>query len=151
MIRTLSVIILLLLATSIIIPIQSMGRTEKVYVAIIWHYHQPWYYSGDGSYFILPWVRMHSVGNYYKMAYILQKYPDIHVTFTFSGSLLVQLHDYVVNRKMDYRQIISWKIARGENLTVNELFSMLRIPGGFFDINYLINTRVCPKRSLREK
>ncbi len=151
MIRTLSVIILLLLATSIIIPIQSVGRAEKVYVAIIWHYHQPWYYSGDGSYFILPWVRMHSVGNYYKMAYILQKYPDIRVTFTFSGSLLVQLHDYVVNRKMDYRQIISWKIARGENLTVNELFSMLRIPGGFFDINWNRIVNVVPRyRELRD-
>jgi alpha-amylase/alpha-mannosidase (GH57 family) len=126
------------------------ASSQRIYVAFIWHYHQPWYYSPDETHFVLPWVRMHSVGNYYKMAYILSKYPDIKVTFTFSGSLLEQLVDYVLNGKMDKRQIISWKIVNG-TITLDEVFEMLRIPGGFFDINWARIVNRSPRyRQLRD-
>lgn len=149
--KVFSIVLLVVLAITMV-PCTALAQNEPVYVAIIWHYHQPWYYSVDEEYFILPWVRMHSVGNYYKMVYILSKYPDVHVTFTFSGSLLVQLKDYVVNKKMDYRQILSWKLARGENLTIDEYFSMLKIPGGFFDINWNRIVNIVPRyASLRDK
>lgn len=128
------IFVLLLSIASASLPLESQS-TNKLYVIIVWHYHQPWYYNEDETAFILPWVRMHSVGNYYKMAYILKKHPDIKVTFTFSGSLLVQLNDYI-SGLMDYREILSWKIANGENLTAEEVVSMLKIPGGFFDINW---------------
>jgi len=111
------------------------ASTEKIYVAFVWHYHQPWYYSADESHLVLPWVRMHSVGNYYKMAYILSKYPDVKATFTFSGSLLEQIVDMAENDRMDKRQIISWKIANG-TVTKDDVFEMLKIPGGFFDVNW---------------
>ncbi len=95
---------------------------------------------------------MHTVGNYYKMAYILSKYPEIKVSFTFSGSLLSQLLEYVEARTTDYRELISWKLAKGENLSVREAFSMLQIPGGFFDINWNRIVNVVPKyRELRDK
>ncbi|MEM0325858.1 MAG: glucodextranase DOMON-like domain-containing protein [Desulfurococcaceae archaeon] len=112
-----------------------LAEGQKIYVAFIWHYHQPWYYSIDETYFELPWVRMHSVGNYYKMAYILSKYPEVKATFTFSGSLLTQIIDYVENGKMDIREIISWRVVN-RTVTRNDVYSMLRIPGGFFDINW---------------
>lgn len=129
-----ALVLVLLVVFSIMVSIPR-AEAQKIYVAIIWHYHQPWYYSSDETYFILPWVRMHGVGNYYKMAYILSKYPDIKVTFTFSGSLLYQLVDYVKNGKMDLRQIISWKVVNG-TLSKDDVFEMLKIPGGFFDINW---------------
>jgi alpha-amylase/alpha-mannosidase (GH57 family) len=127
----------LLLIISILQPLVPMVSSagDKIYVAIVWHYHQPWYYSADESYFVLPWVRMHSVGNYYKMAYILSKYPDIKVSFTFSGSLLEQLIDMVENDKMDAREIISWRVVNG-TLSREDVFKMLQIPGGFFDVNW---------------
>ncbi|MEM1879266.1 MAG: pullulanase, partial [Desulfurococcaceae archaeon] len=112
-----------------------LAEGQKIYVAFIWHYHQPWYYSIDETYFELPWVRMHSVGNYYKMAYILSKYPEVKATFTFSGSLLTQIIDYVENGKMDIREIISWRVVN-RTVTRDDVYSMLRIPGGFFDINW---------------
>ncbi len=142
-----------LVLASIAPPMVSMAQqsSEPLYVAFIWHYHQPWYYSADGTYFVLPWVRMHSVGNYYKMAYILSKYPDIKVTFTFSGSLLVQIGDYL-NGMKDVRQEISMKLANGEELSVDEKFSMLQIPGGFFDINWARIVEVVPRfKELRDK
>ncbi|MEM4762588.1 MAG: glycoside hydrolase family 57 protein, partial [Desulfurococcaceae archaeon] len=126
------------------------AQQEKIYVAIIWHYHQPWYYSPDETYFILPWVRMHSVGNYYKMAYILSKYPSIKVTFTFSGSLLEQIVDYVENNKMDIREIISLRIVNG-SISRDDVYDMLKIPGGFFDINWARFVENSPRyRELRD-
>jgi len=118
------------------IALNVTGQQSKpLYVAIVWHYHQPWYYDVNGTAFILPWTRMHTVGNYYKMAYILSKYPQVKATFTFSGSLIQQILDYNHGVK-DYRQIISEKIANGQSLTLEEKFSMLVMPGGFFDVNW---------------
>ena len=147
-----SIVVLALIAISTLLIAVNVVHAgyDKIYVAFIWHYHQPWYYSPDESYFVLPWVRMHSVGNYYKMAYILSKYPQVKVTFTFSGSLLEQLVDYVESGKMDKRQIISWKIANG-TITIDDVFEMLRIPGGFFDINWARIVEKSPRfRELRD-
>ncbi len=149
----LSVVVLILLTVNLVSMIQVVqGQQQPLYVMFIWHYHQPWYYNENETGFILPWVRMHSVGNYYKMAYILSKYPDVKVTFTFSGSLLVQLLDYVEKGLMDYRQELSWKIANNESLTDKEIYDMLRIPGGFFDINWArIVDKVPRYKVLRDK
>ncbi len=149
---TIAFIVLFIVFASVLPGIVSSTNEDKpLYVVFVWHYHQPWYYSGDESYFILPWVRMHTVGNYYKMAYILSKHPGIKVSFTFTGSLLVQLTDYMKG-KQDIRQIISWKLANGEELSVEEKFSMLSIPGGFFDINWKRIVDVVPRyRELRDK
>jgi len=145
-------VLVVVLLCLLLAPLDRIGaEQEKIYVAFIWHYHQPWYYSPDETHFILPWVRMHSVGNYYKMAYILSKYPSVKVTFTFSGSLLEQVIDYVENGKMDLREIISWKIVNG-TVTVRDVFNMLRIPGGFFDINWARIVNRSPRyRELRDR
>ncbi|MCC6059289.1 MAG: hypothetical protein LM563_03485 [Thermofilum sp.] len=134
------------------LAVNAAGQEAKpLYVAIIWHYHQPWYYDVNETAFLLPWVRMHTAGNYYKMAYILSKYPSIKVTFTFSGSLIQQILDY--NRGMrDYRLALSEKIASGQPLTVEEKFSMLSMPGGFFDVNWDRVVNVVPRfRELRDR
>ncbi|MEM0283292.1 MAG: glucodextranase DOMON-like domain-containing protein [Sulfolobales archaeon] len=126
-------------------------EVQPVYLIFIWHFHQPWYYGENDSYLILPWVRMHSVGNYFKMAYILSKYPDIKATFTFSGSLLVQLESYLEGSR-DLRQILSMKVAYGENLTPQDIYNIVSIPGGFFDINWgRIVDQVPRYRELRDK
>ncbi len=149
LISILTVLVLSIATPSIHILLSQ--ETKPLYVIFVWHYHQPWYYAANETYFVLPWVRMHSVGNYFKMAYILSKYPDIKVTFTFSGSLLYQLLDYL-NGTMDYREILSWKIANGTELTIDEKFSMLVMPGGFFDINWKRIVDVVPRyRELRDR
>ena len=147
---------LIILVSLIIVSIFSASlsflraESKPLNVIIVWHYHQPWYYGENDSYFILPWVRMHSVGNYYKMALILSKYPEVKATFTFSGSLLHQLLS-AANGVMDLRQIISWKIVNG-TATTRELFEMLRIPGGFFDINWANILELSPRfKELRSK
>ncbi|MEO3993940.1 MAG: glucodextranase DOMON-like domain-containing protein [Desulfurococcaceae archaeon TW002] len=150
--KALLLVLISLVITSVFTTPLTLIRAESrpLNVIIVWHYHQPWYYGENDSYFILPWVRMHSVGNYYKMALILSKYPEVKATFTFSGSLLHQLISGV-NGVMDVRQVISWKIANG-TATTRELFEMLRIPGGFFDINWANILELSPRfKELRSK
>jgi alpha-amylase/alpha-mannosidase (GH57 family) len=70
-------------------------------IAFVWHMHQP-YYKDDltGSY-ILPWVRMHGIKDYYDMPALLADFPDIHQTFNLVPSLLKQIQDYVENGAND--------------------------------------------------
>lgn len=63
--------------------------------------HQP-YYKDDltGSY-ILPWVRLHGIKDYYDMPALLTDFPDIHQTFNLVPSLIKQIQDYVDNGATD--------------------------------------------------
>lgn len=151
MVRVVVSVLMFLFIVATVMPVNIVySEGQKIYVAIIWHYHQPWYYSPDELNFTLPWVRMHSVGNYYKMAYILSQYPEIKVTFTFSGSLIWQILDYVENGKMDAREILTWKVING-TITKEDVYQMLRIPGGFFDINWARIVNRSPRfRELRD-
>lgn len=65
---------------------------EPVYLAIIWHQHQPVYYQDpETGVFVKPWVRLHAAKDYVDMAAILQEYPDIKATFNLTPSLIRQL------------------------------------------------------------
>ena len=148
-ILSISLMILVILSSQTILLIFS--QQEPLYLIFIWHFHQPWYYGENDSYFILPWVRLHSVGNYFKMAYIVSKYPDIKVTFTFSGSLLDQINAYLSGVR-DLRQILSIKVAENQSLSPDEIYQIISIPGGFFDINWGRIVDIVPRyRELRDK
>jgi len=73
--------------------------------------HQP-YYKDDltGSY-ILPWVRMHGIKDYYDMPALLTDFPDIHQTFNLVPSLLKQINDYVGNGATDSFLTVALKPA----------------------------------------
>lgn len=147
----LSLVVAFAVVLQLLAPALVAQQAKPLYVVFIWHYHQPWYYDVNETAFILPWTRMHTVGNYYKMAYILSKYPDVKVTFTFSGSLIQQILAYNAGVK-DYRLILSEKIASGQPLTTEEKFSMLSMPGGFFDVNWNRVVNVVPRyRELRDR
>lgn len=70
-----------------------MGNT--LYVAFIWHMHQPYYKNLLTQEIPLPWVRLHGIKDYYDMAAILEKFPEIHQTFNLVPSLIDQLNDYI--------------------------------------------------------
>ena len=72
--------------------------TKAVYLNIIWHQHQPLYVDPDKDQLQGPWVRTHATKDYYDMAAMLQKYPDVHCTINLTSSLLLQLSEYYVNR-----------------------------------------------------
>src|SRR5262249_32237697 len=64
-------------------------------LAMLWHQHQPYYKNiADGSY-LLPWVRLHGLKDYYGMVAILRDFPKVQQNFNLVPSLLSQLQDYV--------------------------------------------------------
>ncbi len=66
--------------------------------------------DGDprGSY-MLPWVRLHAVRDYYAMAALVREYPNVHVTINLVPSLIVQLEDYTDRGATDAWQELSLK------------------------------------------
>jgi len=66
---------------------------QKLKIAVLWHQHQPYYKKDDE--FILPWVRMHGVKDYFDLAEILNEFPKIKQTFNIVPSMLLQLQEYI--------------------------------------------------------
>jgi len=68
--------------------------TKPLHVAFIWHMHQPYYKDDLTSTYLLPWVRLRSAKDYYKMPALLDAYPKVRATFNLVPSLLAQIEDY---------------------------------------------------------
>jgi alpha-amylase/alpha-mannosidase (GH57 family) len=81
------------------------SKRGRLPVVLLWHQHQPFYRvgtSGDptGAY-LLPWVRLHAVRDYYAMAAMVADYPNVHLTINLVPSMVVQLEDYIENGATD--------------------------------------------------
>ena len=68
---------------------------QPLYLTLLWHMHQPYYKNVETDKFILPWVRMHGVKDYYDMVSILDKYPKIRQNFNLVPSLILQIEEYI--------------------------------------------------------
>ena len=69
---------------------------NPLYVAILWHQHQPKYLKNlETGEYMEPWVRLHAIKDYYDMVAILDGYPDIHFTVNLTPVLLRQLADVI--------------------------------------------------------
>src|SRR6266852_371696 len=63
-------------------------------VAFVWHMHQPYYKDDLTNTYLLPWVRLRSAKDYFKMPALLDAYPKVRATFNLVPSLLAQIEDY---------------------------------------------------------
>jgi alpha-amylase/alpha-mannosidase (GH57 family) len=77
-----------------------MSQSHPLYIAFIWHQHQPLYKCRDGKY-RLPWVRLHGTKDYLDLILLLEKYPKLHQTVNLVPSLIEQLEDYVAGTAFD--------------------------------------------------
>ncbi len=84
-----------------------MSKHYPLKVLFIWHHHQP-YYEADGT-FLMPWVRMHGIKDYWDMVRILDDYPRIRQTFNFTPVLLEQIRSYIEGTTTDAAFILSSK------------------------------------------
>ena len=89
--------------------------SHPLYIAFIWHQHQPLYKSrssdplaapGASSFYYLgnyhlPWVRLHGTKDYLDLVLLLQQYPKLHQTVNLVPSLILQLEDYIAGKAMD--------------------------------------------------
>jgi alpha-amylase/alpha-mannosidase (GH57 family) len=74
---------------------------HPLYVAIIWHQHQPLYKSRVAGRYQLPWVRLHGTKDYLDLVLMLDRYPKLHQTVNLVPSLILQIEDYVAGTAMD--------------------------------------------------
>jgi len=91
-------LLLLLLFTLSACAKRAGQALPKLYLAIIWHQHQPSYYDAMKDQLIAPWVRTHATKDYYDMAATVEKYPKVHVTINLTSVLLRQLNEIYVER-----------------------------------------------------
>ncbi len=92
-------------------------------IAILWHFHQP-YYKKEGE-FILPWVRLHGVKDYFDLPLLFNEYPKLKHTINLVPSLLMQIDDYISGATIDKIQKLTLKAP--EDLTNNEKSEILRL------------------------
>ncbi len=80
--------------------------SHPLYVAFVWHQHQPLYKSREtelatwGQY-RLPWVRLHGTKDYLDLVLMLERYPKLHQTVNLVPSLILQLEDYAEGEAID--------------------------------------------------
>jgi alpha-amylase/alpha-mannosidase (GH57 family) len=103
---------------------------EPLYLALVWHQHQPLYYKDDDGIYTRPWARAHATKDYYDMVAILRDYPDVHVTFNLTPVLIRQLDDLAAGAK-DYYWTLS-EIPASELSDDQKRFILTR----FFDANW---------------
>lgn len=73
---------------------------SRLFLALLWHQHQPLYDQGGGK-LAFPWVRLHVLRDYYSMAALLAAHPNVHLTINLTPVLLRQIEDYVEHRCTD--------------------------------------------------
>lgn len=68
----------------------------NIYLLILWNQHQPRYFKDPttGEY-TKPWVRLHCTKDYYDMAAMLEKYPQVHCVINLTPSLISQIRDMI--------------------------------------------------------
>src|SRR5690348_4128466 len=74
---------------------------RTIQVLFLWHQHQPFYKDLVSGQYRLPWVRMHSLKDYYGMVKLLDEFPDVHQTFNLVPSLMAQIEDYAAGTAHD--------------------------------------------------
>ena len=105
-------------------------NNETLYINITWHQHQPLYYQDADGVYTRPWVRAHATKDYLDMAEKVAQYPDVHVTFNFTPSLIRQLNELAAGAK-DIYWVLGEKAV--EELTQDEKQFILE---RFFDANW---------------
>lgn len=112
--------------------------THPLYVAFIWHQHQPLYKSPGSSLstpssqqYRLPWVRLHGTKDYLDLILILEKYPKLHQTVNLVPSLILQLEDYIAGTAFD--PYLKASLTPTEQLTQQQREFIIQ---HFFDANH---------------
>ena len=74
---------------------------HPLYVAIIWHMHQPYYRDLRAGEISLPWLRLHAAKDYLHMADVLADHPNAHATINMVPSLVEQMLAWADGRELD--------------------------------------------------
>jgi alpha-amylase/alpha-mannosidase (GH57 family) len=108
--------------------------SKTIYLAIIWHQHQPLYVDAERKQLSAPWVRTHGTKDYYDMCAMLKVFPSIHCTFNLTSTLLQQLEECYIEPLSKIENRESLFVNRNTKQKRNEETNFtLRIPPIFTD------------------
>ncbi|MDO8525943.1 MAG: glycoside hydrolase family 57 protein [Candidatus Omnitrophota bacterium] len=108
-----------------------MDTKKTLGVAFLWHMHQPYYKDPIADKYMMPWVRLRGVKDYYPMAALVDKFDGVKVTFNLVPSLVEQINDYVHKGATDISLDMTAKPA--SSLTFRERVYLLN---NFFHVNF---------------
>src|SRR3954466_617660 len=97
---------------------------KPLHIAFVWHMPHHYYKDDLTSTYLLPWVRLRSAKDYYKMPALLDAYPKVRATFNLVPSLLAQIEDYGKEESVDLFLNLSRRDAA--DLTAEERDFVLR-------------------------
>lgn len=123
-----------------VMNISSSMIDNVIYVAFLWHMHQPYYKDPFKEIYRLPWVRLHGTKDYLDMVEILREFPSIKQVFNLTPSLLEQLKDYTDNNATD--KYLELTIKRPSELDDEEKSFILE---NFFLANWDTMVRPFPR------
>ncbi len=93
--------------------------------------HQPFYKDPLSNKYMMPWVRLRGVKDYFPMAALVDKFDGVRATFNLVPSLVEQLNDYVHNSASDI--YLDMTMKKASSLTeADKLF----ILNNFFKVNF---------------
>ncbi|HET8722020.1 MAG TPA: glycoside hydrolase family 57 protein [Nitrospira sp.] len=104
---------------------------KTVRVCFLWHMHQPYYTDPVAGSASMPWVRLHATKAYFDMAFLLDRFPEVHATFNFTPSLLIQLKEIGDGAVSDL--FFQHARRRADELTQEEQAFLIR---HYFSINW---------------
>lgn len=105
--------------------------THPLYVAFVWHQHQPLYKSRIANQYRLPWVRLHGTKDYLDLVLLLSRYPKLHQTVNLVPSLILQLEEYIEGKALDPYLMVS--LTAADQLTLEQKHFIV---DHFFDANH---------------
>ncbi len=113
---------------------------KHVHVCFFWHMHQPYYTDPLAGSASMPWVRLHATKAYYDMAYLLDQFSEMHATFNFTPSLLLQLQEIGDRKVLDL--FLEHAQRPAANLRLEEKAFLVR---HFFSANWATMVRPFPR------
>lgn len=119
-----------------------------LYIAFIWHQHQPLYKSyqslaNEAGNYRLPWVRLHGTKDYLDLVLLLERYPTLHQTVNLVPSLILQLEDYAAGNAID--PYFALTLTPESQITTEHKLKILEY---FFNANY--RTLIAPHKRYQE-
>lgn len=105
---------------------------NPLYIAFVWHMHQPFYKDLISGETTLPWVRLHAIKDYLDMVEFLQGFPTLHQTFNLVPSLIEQL-ERLLEPNVQKDKFFELTLKKPQDLTEAEKIFLLR---NFFMANW---------------
>jgi len=101
------------------------------YLMLLWHMHQPFYKDLAEGVYTMPWVRLHSLKDYYGMVAMMRDFPTFHATFNMVPSVVLQIEDYAHDTAREPAYDLAFMPAN--DMTAAEREALL---ASAFQINY---------------